>query len=123
MCTWNVTLCIVLLLPVSHMAYSVLALPLFWLWGTRVLTSRPFDRWQVGVFVIVLVWWIIQSKAWPGDGSSSAVSSVRFSIVFAANLVACTASVIGEWFVALHTVADEPIESSPAQAVTAVGAG
>ncbi len=123
MCTWNITLCIVLLLPVSHMAYTVLGLPLLWLWGTRVLTTRPFDRREVGVFAVLLLWWLIQSKAWPGDGSSSAISSVRFSIVFAANLVACTASVVGEWLVASGAAPDQQTGSGHTETASPVAAG
>jgi hypothetical protein len=116
LCTWNVTLCLVLLLPVSHLAYTVLALPLLWLWGTRVLTGRPLDRWEVGAFVVLLLWWIVQTKAWPGDGSSNSISSIRFSVVFAANLVACSASVAAGWLTTRSSGPDGvPIESGPAR--------
>jgi hypothetical protein len=95
LCTWNTTACVVLLLPVSHMAYSVLLLPLLWLWGTRLLSSRTMDPRVITVVVVLLLWWLVQSHAWPGDGSPSTISSIQFCIVFGVNLAACTASVLG----------------------------
>jgi alpha-1,2-mannosyltransferase len=94
LCTWNTTACVVLLLPVSHMAYSVLLLPLLWVWGTRVVVTRPQEPRTVAVVAVLVLWWLVQTHAWPGDGSSSTLSSIQFCMVFAANLAACTASVL-----------------------------
>jgi hypothetical protein len=95
LCTWNTAACVVLLLPISHMAYSVLLLPLLWLWGTRLLSSRTMDPRVITVVVVLLLWWLVQSHAWPGDGSPSTISSIQFCIVFGVNLAACTASILG----------------------------
>jgi hypothetical protein len=95
LCTWNTTTCVVLLLPLSHMAYSVLLLPLLWLWGARLPSTRPVDPRVIAVVIVLLLWWLVQTHAWPGDGSPSTVSSIQFCIVFGANIAACTASVLG----------------------------
>jgi hypothetical protein len=99
MCTWNVTFCLVLLLPVSHLAYTLYALPVLWVWGARVLRNRPWDLREVAVLAVLVLWWLVQTKSWPDSGSSAAISSIRYSVVFAADLVACTASVLGARFV------------------------
>ena len=95
MCTWNVTFCIVLLLPVSHLAYTLYCLPVLWLWTARILESRRPTGRQFLVLTVLFIWWVVQTKAWPDSGPSSAITAVRYCVVFGANLVACTASVIG----------------------------
>jgi len=98
MCTWNVTFCIVLLLPVSHLAYTLYCLPVLWLWVSRVLEYRR-PTWQQFVVPVVLVlWWVAQTKAWPDTGSSPGIGAVHYCVVFGANLVACTVSVLGARF-------------------------
>jgi hypothetical protein len=95
MCTWNVTVCVVLLLPVSHLAYSLYCLPVLWLWSARSLKSNRSESRQLVVVAVLLLWWIIQTKSWPDSGSSSTIGALHYCVVFTANLVACTASVIG----------------------------
>ena len=98
MCTWNVTFCIVLLLPVSHLAYTLYCLPVLWLWISRILESRRITWQQVLVPGVLIIWWAVQTKAWPDSGSSSAIGAAHYCVVFGANLVACTASVVGARF-------------------------
>jgi hypothetical protein len=98
LCMWNVVLCVVLLLPISHLWYSLYALPLLWTWATRVLARSP--RWstqEVVVTVVLVLWWIVEYKRRTNQdlGAEPDVSSVRFCVVFAANLIACTFSVLG----------------------------
>jgi alpha-1,2-mannosyltransferase len=95
MCTWNVTFCIVLLLPVSHLAYTLYCLPVLWLWTCRILESRNLTWGQLTVPVVLLLWWVVQTKAWPDSGSSPAIGAAHYCVVFGADLVACSASVIG----------------------------
>ena len=95
MCTWNVTFCIVLLLPVSHLAYTLYGLPLLWLWVSYLLASRRFTWQQLAVPVVLFLWWAVLNKAWPDDGSSAAIGSIHYCVVFVVDLLACTASVIG----------------------------
>jgi len=98
MCTWNVTFCIVLLLPVSHLAYTLYGLPLLWLWVSRILKSKRLTWQQLLVPAVLFIWWVVQAKAWPDSGSSSAIGAIHYCVVFCANLVACSASVIGARF-------------------------
>jgi alpha-1,2-mannosyltransferase len=95
MCTWNVTFCIVLLLPISHLAYTLYCLPVLWLWTSRILERRHLTWQQFLVPGVLIVWWLVQTKAWPDSGSSSSISAAQYCVVFGANLVACSASVIG----------------------------
>jgi hypothetical protein len=95
MCTWNVTFCIVLLLPVSHLAYTLYCLPVLWVWISHVLKSKRLAWQQFIVPALLVLWWIVQTKAWPDSGSSATISSIHYCVVFTANLFASTASVIG----------------------------
>jgi len=95
LCTWNVTFCVLLLLPVSHRQYAIYVLPLLWWWAAGVVHRGPVDRREMVVVAVLALWWLDQTVAWPYNGSSAAISSVRYCVPFAADLVACTASVIG----------------------------
>lgn len=100
---WNTTLCVVLLLPVSHLAYTLYAIPILWVWGARVLRRAPrLVPGEVVVVLILLLWWLLQTREWPDNGSPAAISSLRYCIVFAANLMACSASTLGGWLSARH---------------------
>ena len=102
LCVFNTTIFVVLVDPVSHMVYSILALPVVWFWlaNYRVflrpgIRSGPSLTVKVGVALTVLLWCAIQVKAWPGDGSPASLSSIRLVVIFAANLALFTASVVG----------------------------
>ncbi|HEY5250123.1 MAG TPA: glycosyltransferase family 87 protein [Acidimicrobiales bacterium] len=113
---WNVVLCVVVLLPVSHLAYAIMGLPLLWSWIGKLMErsrssapSRAEGRWRrpegmvVAVTAILVLWWVILNKTWPDNGSSAAISSLRYSVVFGANLVAVTASVFGVVWLGRHS--------------------
>ncbi len=105
LCVFNTALFTVLIIPVSHMCYTVLALPVVWFWlaNYRVVLERGRRRGaylvlKLAVVVAVATWVLVQSKGWPGDGSPAGLSSLRFCVVFAANLGLYTASVLGGRF-------------------------
>jgi alpha-1,2-mannosyltransferase len=89
---WNVTLAVLLLLPVSHPWYLLYALPLLWCWGAQFLTwRRPVTD---GAVLAVLVAWLLVSDTSlfnPAPGSSAA----RFAALFVANLIVLLVSTIG----------------------------
>ena len=99
MCTANVTFCIVLLLPTSHLAYALYCIPVLWIWTARSLRGWGLERRFMPRDVVItgglLLWWLVLTETWPDVGSSADISSLRYCVVFAANLVACTVSVIG----------------------------
>jgi hypothetical protein len=71
----------------------------FWLGNAQVLCDRtPRRGWPLAALVVlaltVVLWVLIQSRAWPGDGSPASVSSIRFTIVFVANLALYSVSVL-----------------------------
>lgn len=99
MCMWNIMLCVVLLLPISHLWYTLYALPLLWIWGCRVLERAPrWDYREIAVVAVLLAWWIVQYKRRTNQDLGpdlTMLSSARYCVVFGANLIACTVSVIG----------------------------
>ena len=105
LCVVNTTLFVVLVIPVSHMAYSILALPILWYWiaaapvlieGWRRTGSYPAV--EVLLAVVLVGWYLVQQHAWPTDGFPTNISAVRYSVVFAANLALFSASVLAGWF-------------------------
>ena len=94
LCTFHVTFCILLLLPVSHRQYAIYVLPILWIWVAHVLQSKGTDRLTLAVAVVMLLWWINQLHAWPDVGSSIGISAVHYCVPFMADLVALTLSVI-----------------------------
>jgi hypothetical protein len=99
MCMWNVMLCVILLLPISHLWYTLYALPLLWMWVCRALRRAPdWDSREIAVVAVLVVWWIVEYKRRTNQDLGSdpvLLSSARYSVVFAANLIACTFSVVG----------------------------
>lgn len=96
---WHCLGCVVLLLPVSHAYYTVYFLPLLWHWSARALRSAwrdPATLGVLGVLAVLVSWWLILVKVWPSDGPRSPwTSSLDIGVVFLANLLACTASIVG----------------------------
>ena len=90
---WNVTGCVVLLLPVSHSAYAVYLLPLFWIWASRWLAA-PRSGLVAVVTALLALWWLaLFHKQW--DSSLPAGSSLRDAVLFFADLAAVAVSVAG----------------------------
>ncbi|GAA1999702.1 glycosyltransferase family 87 protein [Microbacterium ulmi] len=54
---WNVASALVLLLPVSHLWYRLLMLPLVWVWIAYAM-RRPKDPWIVSAAVVSVVFWL-----------------------------------------------------------------
>lgn len=84
---WHVLACVVLLLPVSHVAYTVFLLPMLWVWTARALVRR-------GTAALVtsglLVWWLLARFSWLDEDGSWWHNAV----VPIANLAAVSLSVL-----------------------------
>lgn len=91
--TWNLIFSVILLLPVAHRQYAMLVLPLLWWWSVRAVIAR--DLRVAGVAAVLALWWLLQTFTWPYYGSPPAITSLRYSIPFFGDLIACTASVLG----------------------------
>ncbi len=91
---WNVTACVVLLLPVSHLNYTMYFLPLLWIWAARWLVAPRIDDRLFAVMILIGLWWLVTFN-WPVDDSATA-SSLHVSVIFFGNLAAVTISVIGD---------------------------
>jgi len=100
---FNVMLFAVLIDPVSHLEYSILALPLVWFWVGHYRVFLDRRGWSPGglatralVAIAVVVWYVVQQKVWPGSaGAAPAASSIQLLPLFTVNLVLFTASVLG----------------------------
>jgi alpha-1,2-mannosyltransferase len=88
---WNVIFCITLLLPVSHLTYTLYVLPVLWLWAARVLPSPRLVAVDTAVCAVMILWWLVVSQSALGQDTSQ----LSATVVFFAGLVACTASVVG----------------------------
>ncbi len=105
LCVVNTTLFAILVIPVSHLQYTILALPVLWYWVAQFTVL--IDGWRRSgwsrVVTILLVatvvgWYLVQTRSWPGDAYPPSISAVRFCVVFAANLALFSASVLAGWF-------------------------
>jgi len=100
---FNVMLFAVLIDPVSHLEYSILALPLVWFWVGHYRVFLDRRGWSPGglatralVAIAVVAWYVVQQKVWPGSaGAAPAASSIQLLPLFTVNLVLFTASVLG----------------------------
>ncbi len=100
LCMWTLLGCIVLLLPVCHTAYSLYLLPLVWIWVARALRGGTGRGITLAVAAVLVVWWLVMTHTWPDNGSSTATSSVTYSVDFFAALLALTASAGGAFALA-----------------------
>lgn len=100
---FNVMLFAVLVDPVSHLEYSILALPVVWFWVGHYRVFLDRRGWSGGglatralVATAVVAWYVVQQKAWPGSvGAAPTSSSIPLVPLFVVNLVLFTASVLG----------------------------
>lgn len=91
---FNLVLLVILLLPVSHFFYLILALPALWWWVARAVDDpRRVECWVV--LGVLALWWVAAFRVSP-DGDGLASTSWRsLLLVFTTSLAAATASVIG----------------------------
>lgn len=90
---FNVTLVVILLLPVSHYFYVICALPLLWFWAGHAL-ENPRSPLGWVVFGVLAVWWVVVFRIPPdGDGFMTTTwpSLLR---IFGASLIAAIVSVV-----------------------------
>lgn len=104
---WNVVFCVVLLLPISHLTYTMLALPVLWIWSVRATRSRQWVTVETVVFAVLLVWWLTVSQSALGLDTDQASAT----IVFFADLVACTTSIVGLALVDARSTVVDPLGS------------
>jgi hypothetical protein len=112
LCMWNIAGCMVLVFPKSHLAYSVLLLPIVWVWGARVLDRAKRSPTTWIVFGVCLAYWLLQTHSWPDDQFNSADSVWLYSMVFGLNFVLCTVSILGNWFIHRHGANGENLDGS-----------
>ena len=91
---WQVTVCVVLLVPASHEFYCLYTLPLLWIWGARALEARSFRSVEALVVTMLLVCWVVMYHDW--NPYKTGLPAWHYVILFFANLAAVTISVLGE---------------------------
>jgi hypothetical protein len=94
LCTFNVTFCVILLLPIAHRQYAIYALPLVWLWVLRLWQVPSVRGRDLGVAGVMAAWWVLQTISWPYNGYPPSITAVRYCIPFIADLIVCTISVL-----------------------------
>lgn len=109
---WNVTACVVLLLPISHYSYSLYLLPLLWIWAARWLDSGRFKAAECVTVGALLAWWLVLFH-FDWLAGSVGQSAMRVSVVFFADLAAVTASVLGEYMLGSRTPDSDAAEARP----------
>lgn len=95
---WNVAGAVILLIPVSHLGYRLLMLPLVWVWVAHLL-SRPRMPWYWVMTAISAVFFGVTFRWTPLDSSSSSGEPLQLAIVILAALVLLAASVCTAAFV------------------------
>jgi hypothetical protein len=87
---WNTMACLLLLLPVSHLAYRVLALPILWVW---LSLGRRIGRapWLGAVLVLGLCWYAGYRQIL---GNAGGVDPVSYLTVLGAAYVSTTLSTV-----------------------------
>jgi hypothetical protein len=120
LCTFNVIFCMLMLLPVAHRQYAIFVLPLLWFWVADLIGPGPVDPRRVAVLAVIAGWWVVQCFSWPYTYSSPTISAARYSVPFIADLLACTASVLGGVLLARAERRATPV---PAPAPARAGGG
>jgi hypothetical protein len=111
---WNVVGCVVLLLPVSHLDYSVYLLPILWIWVSRWLMAPRLGSLTFMISGALFAWWLVLFHFY-GAGSAT-TSSLYVAIPFFANLFAASVSTLGGAVTKAHSA--ELSRSGPAQSTT-----
>lgn len=88
---WNIATGVVLLLPVSHLSYRLLALPLVWVWCAYAL-RRPREFWIVTAAAASVTFWLVTFRLQPPD-SQWASSPAEYVGVMAASVTLLVVSV------------------------------
>jgi Glycosyltransferase family 87 len=94
-CTFNVTFCVILLLPIAHRQYAIYALPLVWLWVLRLWQVPAIRGRDLAVAGVMAGWWLVaQEISWPYNGSAPSISAIQYCVPLIADVIACTVSVL-----------------------------
>lgn len=88
---WNIAAATVLLLPVSHLSYRLLMLPLVWVWCAYLL-RRPRVVAVIVVAAVAVVFWIAAFRLQPLD-SVHTTGTGQYVAVMAISLALLAASV------------------------------
>ncbi|MET0302541.1 MAG: glycosyltransferase family 87 protein [Microbacteriaceae bacterium] len=89
---WNLAGALVLLIPVSHIDYRLLVLPLLWVWLATALAERDPRAWAMTA--VMALFWIVTFRIQPVDSMQAQGSSGHYVATMAIAVVALTASVL-----------------------------
>lgn len=89
---WNLAGAIILLLPVSHIDYRLLMLPLLWVWLAHALSERSRSAWAMTA--VMLVFWWVTFRIQPVDSVDARGSSGHYLAVMAIAFAAPACSVL-----------------------------
>ena len=90
---WNVVACVVLLLPVSHLAYRLLMVPVLWMWVAHLFGKQNRTRGDYANLAVMFGWWVLVFRViWPG-GAGGTTSSAAFLVIMGATFLAVAVSI------------------------------
>jgi hypothetical protein len=89
--SFTLAMLVVIALPVSHLGYQIFALPIIWWWCNEAISAR--DRTRIAGTIVMILWWLTLGHSWV-PFNDPFVTSLRYSIVFVADLLALTVSTL-----------------------------
>ena len=99
---WHVACCTTLLLPIAHLEYYLLVLPIVLIWFARVINRSSRNALSVAMFLLTLCWWYVTFRhIWPGN-TGSTISTAGFVAIMTSTLVCISCSVVIEARTAFH---------------------
>jgi hypothetical protein len=99
---WHVVCCTTLLLPIAHLQYYLLALPIVLVWFARVIHRSSRNALSLAMFLLVLCWWFVTFRyIWPGN-TGSTISTTGFVTIMTSTLICIFCSVVIEARTAFH---------------------
>ncbi len=108
LCLWNIAGCSILLLPMAHVAYTVLFLPIVWIWGARVLDPATRSKLSWAVFAVCIAYWVLQTQSWQDDQFNPNDSIWLYCMMFFLNITLCVVSIGGNWLIHREEAATLP---------------
>mgnify|MGYP005812946911 CR=1 FL=1 len=89
----NTVLVVLLLLPMTHSVYVMIALPTLWWWAGRALPADGGVMARVTLGVL-LVWWLIAFRIPPAGDGNAHTTWQSVWLIFCATLIATAVSVV-----------------------------
>ena len=91
MAMWNIAAAVVMLIPVSHLWYRLLMLPVVWVWFATAV-RRPRDPWAWATTAVAVLFWWTTFRLQPIDNQFTE-NTTQYLLVMGAGLTMLAVSV------------------------------